>query len=264
MTTTATHLTTVAIHWRDLTDALALPAIHHGFGRGLRGYLAALEEPEMQIVVDHTAKLTTKRDTESGRVVGYGCQLCGDADPGHAHPIGEDRDPAQIGQRPVPLRIHILDTMRTVEQALVECADQTAGSIQRPVMGLLPAAYPAADRARRELLVMQDRQDPRRWSWTGGRPTAPYAALWLLARVQAAPGPFRPLTVLQLDHITAVARTAADRIEQALDIAAQRKTLERRHDCGGRIDVHGGEGRPPLAHCTGCGRIWTEGGVIAA
>lgn len=233
MTTTATHLQIVAMHWRDLNDALGAPTIHNGFGIGLRGHLAALDE-------DHDALTQARADERA------------------------DSSPDALGTRPVPLRIHILDTMRTVETALVECADQTAGSIQRPVMGLLPATYPAADRARRELLVMQDRQDPRRWSWTGGRPTAPYAALWLLARVQAAPGPFRPLTVLQLDHITAVARTAADRIEQALDIAAQRKTLERRHDCGGRIDVHGGEGRPPLAHCTGCGRIWAEGGVIAA
>jgi hypothetical protein len=49
-----------------------------------------------------------------------------------------------------------------------------------------------------------------------------------------------------------------------LDIAAQRRTLEQRCACGGEIDVHGGEGRLPVAHCTGCGRIWTEGGVIAA
>ena len=234
MTTTATHLQIVAMHWRDLNDALGAPALHNGFGIGLRGHLAALDEPLL-------ADLKQARADERA-----------------------DSSPDALGTRPVPLRIHILDTMRTVETALVECADQTAGSIQRPVMGLLPAAYPAADRARRELLAMQDRRDPRRWSWTGGRPTAPYAALWLLARVQGAPGPFRPLTALQLDHITAVARTAADRIEQALDIAAQRKTLERRHDCGGRIDVHGGEGRPPLAHCTGCGRIWAEGGVVAA
>ena len=234
MTTTATHLQIVAMHWRDLNDALGAPALHNGFGIGLRGHLAALDEPLL-------ADLKQARADERA-----------------------DSSPDALGTRPVPLRIAILDTMRQVEAALVDTADQTASSIQRPVMGLLPAAYPAADRARRELLAMQDRRDPRRWSWTGGRPTAPYAALWLLARVQGAPGPFRPLTALQLDHITAVARTAADRIEQALDIAAQRKTLERRHDCGGRIDVHGGEGRPPLAHCTGCGRIWAEGGVVAA
>lgn len=155
--------------------------------------------------------------------------------------------------------------MRIVHEQLLQCADQIAGSVQRPVMGLLPDGYPAADRARRELLVMQDRKDPRRWKWTGDRPAAPYTALWLLARVQGAPGPFRPLTPPQSDHIANVARDAARRVEEALDIAAQRRTLEQRHDtCGGRIDVHGGEGRPLVAHCTGCGRIWTEGGAVAA
>jgi hypothetical protein len=111
---------------------------------------------------------------------------------------------------------------------------------------------------------MQDRRDPRRWSWTGSRPDTPYAALWLLGRVQGAPGPFRPLTVLQLDDIGSVARDAAQRVEEALDIAAQRKTLERRHGCGGRIDVHGGSGAQPVGHCTGCGQIWSEGGMVAA
>jgi len=237
MTTTA-HLHTVALHWRHLADALGAPALHNGFGIGLRGHLAALDE------------------TEAGRTL-MEAQLAR-ADE------RADSSPDALGTRPVPLRIAILDTMRTVEATLLDCADQIAGSIQRPVMGLLPTTYPATDRRRRELLVMQDRADPRRWSWTKTRPTASYTALWLLARVQAKPGPFRPLTPPQHDHITSVARTCAEHVERALDIAAQRKTLEQRHDCGGRIDVHGGEGRPPLAHCRGCGRIWSEQGVAAA
>ena len=232
--TTAAHLQTCAIHWRDLRDALGAPTIHHGFGIGLRGHLAALNEIDPALLVQARADERT------------------------------DSSPDALGERPVPVRLAILDTMRAVRAQLLECADQTASAVQRPVMGLLPKTYPAADRARRELLVMQDRGDPRRWSWTGGRPDAPYAALWLLARVQGAPGPFRPLTPVQADAIGRVARQSADQVERALDIAAQRRTLEQRHDCGGRIDVHGGEGRPPVAHCTGCGRIWTEQGVAAA
>ncbi|MEV5349501.1 hypothetical protein [Streptomyces achromogenes] len=54
------------------------------------------------------------------------------------------------------------------------------------------------------------------------------------------------------------------RLERALDIAAQRRTLEQRHDCGGRIDVLGGEGRVPVAHCSRCGTVWAEGGILAA
>lgn len=235
MTTTATHLTTCAIHWRDLTDALGQPVVHHGFGKGLRGHLATLAEYDLDA-------LTQARADERA-----------------------DSAPDAPGQRPIPIRLTVHEVMRTVHADLLDCADQIASGVQRPVMGPLPAGYPAADRARRELLVMRDRADPRRWSWTRSRPDAPYTALWLLARVQGAPGPFRPLTPPQLDHIAGVARSAAQRVEQALDIAAQRRTLEQRHDgCGGRIDVHGGEGRPPVAHCTGCGRVWSEGGVIAA
>lgn len=230
---TTTHLRTIAMHWTDLRDALGQPAIHGGFGIGLRGHLAALTE------TDYDTRAQARADERA------------------------DSSPEALGERPVPLRIHILDTMQAVEAALIECADQTAATVQRVVMSPLPEAYPPADRARRELLVLQDRADPRRWSWTGGRPDARYAALWLLARVQGAPGPFRPLTAVQLDAIAGVARDAADRIERALDIAAQRKTLEQRHGCGGRIDVHGGEGKQPLAHCTGCGQVWAEG-VIAA
>ncbi|MFC8515511.1 hypothetical protein [Streptomyces sp. NPDC057257] len=233
MTTAATHLRSIALHWTDLTNALGQPAIHHGFGIGLRGHLATLEDPDTTTLAQ--ARIDERADTA----------------------------PDAPGERPVPVRLTILDTMRQAEAVLLDCADQIASSVQRPVMNPLPDSYPPADRRRRGLLVLQDRNDPRRWSWTGGRPAAPYAALWLLARVQGLPGPFRALTVLQIDHVTTVARDTAGRIERALDIAAQRKTLEQRHECGGAIDIHGGEGRPPVAHCTGCGRIWTEQGVAA-
>lgn len=234
MSTTA-HLTSVALHWRDLTDALGAPAVHNGFGIGLRGHLAALAEPDIDLLAQ--ARADERADSA----------------------------PDAPGQRPIPIRLQVHETMRIVHAQLLECADAIAGSVQRPVMGLLPAGYPEADRRRRELLVMQDRADPRRWSWTKVRPDAWYAALWLLARVQGAPGPFRPLTPLHRDHIDRVAREAARRLEEALDITAQRRTLEQRHEgCGGRIDVHGGEGRPPVAHCRGCGRIWSEGGMVAA
>lgn len=238
MTTTATHLRTCAMHWRDLQDALGAPAIHNGFGIGLRGHLAALEEldADRALMEAHLARMDERADS----------------------------DPDAPGQRPIPIRLAVHETMRIVHTQLLECADQIAGSVQRPIMGLLPDGYPPADRHRRELLVMQDRADPRRWSWTSTRPDAPHAALWLLARVQGAPGPFRPLTPVQHDAIGRVAREAANRVERTLDIAAQRRTLEQRHTCGGRIDVHGGEGRPPVAHCTGCGRVWAEAGVTAA
>jgi hypothetical protein len=147
--------------------------------------------------------------------------------------------------------------MRIVRAVLADCADQIAASVQRPVMGLLPEGYPAADRARRELLVMQDRRDPRRWSWASARPDAPYTALWLLGRVQGSPGPFRPLTAPQADHIATIARGCATRIEQALDVGERRATLARPcPDCGGTLQLHGGAGAAPVARCTSCGHVW--------
>ncbi|WP_394425480.1 hypothetical protein [Streptomyces sp. SGAir0957] len=88
----------------------------------------------------------TIRD-EAGRTTGYRCVHCGDLDPGHAHPVGEERDPGQLGQRPVPIRLFIADTMRAVEAALHTTADQIADSVQRQPIRPAPAAWPTADRA---------------------------------------------------------------------------------------------------------------------
>jgi hypothetical protein len=246
MTTAATHLRTVALHWADLHEAAGQPAQLGAFGLGLRGYLARLEDAEQIEYERHQA----------------------------AHLRTLERDPIQLGNRPVPVRLHILDTMRAVEAALIACADDIAHAAQRAPISvpaarkadyrtLREARIAATDRQRKVELAVADERDPRRWRYTGHR-TAPHAALWLLARVERAPGPCRRITDAEEQRIGRVAAGACERVEGALDIAAQRKTLEQRHDCGGRIDVHGGEGRPPVAHCTGCGAIWTEGGVIAA
>lgn len=251
MTTTATHLRTIALHWTDLHEAAGQPVTVGAFGLGLRGYLARLDAAD--------------RDE-----YGY--------DRAHAaHLRSQERDPLQLGERPIPVRLHILDTMRAVEAALVACADDIAHAAQRtpiaaptarrtathPYLTQRDADIAAADRARRAQLAHADLHDPRRWKYTGRR-TAPHAALWLLARIERAPGPCRRITEQEEKRIGTIAAGAAARIERALDIAAQQRTLEQPCTCGGRIDVHGGEGRPPLAHCTGCGRVWSEGGVVAA
>lgn len=246
MTTTATHLRTIALHWNDLHEAAGQPAQLGAFGLGLRGYLARLEDAEQIEYERHQA----------------------------AHLRTLERDPIQLGDRPTPVRLHILDTMRVVEAALVACADDIAHASQRAPISvpaarkadyrtLREARIAAADRQRKTELAHADQHDPRRWRYTGRR-TAPHAALWLLARIERAPGPCRRLTDVEETRIGVVAEGAAERIERALDIAAQHRTLEQRCGCGGAIDVHGGEGRPPLAHCTGCGRIWSEQGVAVA
>ncbi|MFF6829613.1 hypothetical protein [Streptomyces longwoodensis] len=251
MTTTATHLRTIALHWTDLHEAAGTPAQIGAFGLGLRGYLTRLDQADAE-------QLEYERHQA-------------------AHLRSLERDPIQLGDRPVPVRLHILDTMRTVETALIACADDIAHAVQRaPIAGPTArrtAAHPyltqreadiaAADRNRRAQLAHADLVDPRRWRYTGRR-SAPYAALWLLARVERAPGPCRRITEQEEQRIGNVAAGAAARVERALDIAAQRRTLAQPCACGGEIDVHGGEGRAPLAHCTGCGRVWTEGGMVAA
>ena len=241
-TSAATDLRTIATTWVDLNDALGAPAVIAGFGRGLSAYMAALEETDL----DAAAELRAL-----------------------------ERDPAQLGQRPIPIRLQVYATMRTVEAALTGCAAAVAEHVQRPPMPM-PAPRRAAyaktraerlvweDHARRVQAAQDDAADPRRWRWTGAAPTAPYTALWLLARVEGCPGPFRPLQDAQQAHITAVAAEARRRVESILDTGAATAVLAHPcPDCGGTITVYGGAGASPLANCRDCGGVWSELGAVA-
>lgn len=231
--TTAAHLWTIAHHWRDLTTALTTTgtATWPPAGR-MSDYLRALDDADAELA-------------EAARwQAAYARQYL-------------DRDPAQVGATRPPLRIEILDTMRTVETRLTETGDQVAAVVQRSPMTFAPRKWPAADRARRDALARADTVDPRRWRY-GGRHTAPHTALWLLARVQGAGGPFRPLPEREAQLIASVAQEACTRVENALDIAARTAVIAHPcPGCGGRIEMYGGAGASPAAHCTGCGRTWT-------
>lgn len=232
--TTAEHLRTIALRWTDLTDALATTGTTTWPPAGrMTDYLRALDDADAELA-------------EAARwQAAYARQYL-------------DRDPAQIGATRPPLRIAVLDTMRTVETALVATGDQVAAAVQRSPMAGAPRSWPAADRARRNQLALADAADPRRWRY-GGRHTAPHTALWLLARVQDRPGPFTPLPDRERRLIANVAREACARVENALDIAARTAVIaEPCPDCGGRLDMHGGAGAAPVAHCTACGRTWAE------
>ncbi|MGV2918475.1 hypothetical protein [Streptomyces alfalfae] len=245
-TTTATHLRTIALHWHDLHDAAGQPVQHGAFGLGLRGYLARLDELDAE-----------QQEHERQQA---------------AHLRSLERDPIQLGERTVPVRLHILDTMRAVEAALIACADDIARQVQRPPMSMPRPQRAAVTRTRAERLAWRTgpgrSSRPRRTLSThdGGTSmgsTPPRTPRPGFSPVSSRrPGPCRPLDEAQERRIGKVAAGAAERVERVLDIAAQRRTLQQRCACGGAIDVHGGEGRAPLAHCTGCGRVWSEGGVI--
>lgn len=234
MTTTATTLRTLITLWPDLHAALGDRPIHGAYGLGLRGYLAAIEAH----------------------------------DPIEAAALrSEERDPAQLGDRPVPLNLAIYDTMRTVEAALAHCAEVTASAVQIEPIPLPGRDWPAADRARRAAVSRADLADRRRWRYGRATPPATYTALWLLARVERRPGPFRALDDVQQRYIRTVATEALRRAQAALDTDADRRTeLGPEHGCacGGTIEVYGGGGATPCARCIGCGALWTEAGVIAA
>lgn len=221
MTSTAAALTTIALRWTDLRDALTThntswpPA-------GRADILRALDE------LDHT-------DAAELRATGVPLRTVA-----------------------APLDLTVLDLMTLTETALVDCADQTAAVIQRQPMSRAPRGWPESDRARRDLLAETDRTDRRRWRFVGHR-TAPHAALWLYGRITGTGGPFTPLNEQHQAHINAVARTAAQRVTYALDIASQVAPLAPPcPDCSGTVNLHGGAGASPTAHCTACGRTWAE------
>ena len=167
------------------------------------------------------------------------------------------RDGSGTGDAPAPCRIDILDTQRTVHTALVELADQIAAAVQRSPMSYAPTSWPAADQVRRNALANADVADPRRWRYRGTRPSAPYTALWLLARVTARPGPFNRLTDRHHHHIATVAAESVRRIEQALQLTRLSRPAGYPCFCGGDIHIHGGDGHPPTLACNRCGRSYT-------
>ncbi|MEV7867452.1 hypothetical protein AB0P17_15425 [Streptomyces sp. NPDC088124] len=264
---TAQHLWTIARHWPDLAEALTTRTATWPPAMGI----AALAHP----ADSEEAEAATWR-AEALRLL--------------------ERSPDQPGWTAAPLHLGVLDTIATVEGALIELADQTADAVQRPQTSPPPPRrattrpgtagapggfdFPAhattvqarrvqehEDR-RRALAAMRDARDPRRWQLPAsgqgapqadwGRRTGDRAALWLLARVQHAPGPVRRrLNPLETARITTVAATAARMVERALDLGAERARIAVPcPHCGGTVTMYGGSGVAPGAHCAGCGRTW--------
>ncbi|MGW1938983.1 hypothetical protein [Streptomyces goshikiensis] len=242
MTTTATPaalLRQIALTWPQLTTALEDGTTGNWPPAGrMTDYLAALDDTAAAEQRYHRAR----------------------------HRLILDRDPAQLGTTRPPLSIHVHDTIRTIETALAGCADVIASKVQTEPIPAPGRDWPTADRARRAAASRADIADPRRWRFRGRTPRAPYTALWLLARVECRPGPFRPLIDADRRYIGGIAREAIARMDVVLGLSV----TEVRHDaacpdCAGPVTVRTEAGDPPTARCAGdCGRVWTLADAAAA
>lgn len=226
--TTADHLHHVLNHWTDLQTALGTQQ-------------ADTWPPVMGIARLHDHLKATEDAVEQRAL---------------------ERSPEQLGATAAPLRIAVLDTMTELDRRLVDVADSIASAVQRVPTTRAPVrvAGPGDDIALQlKTLILRDEADERRWSFTDPRRrTAPYAAAWLLARHDGAPGPFAKLTGVHQDQIADAARRAADQIDQALEMARRTQVLERPcPHCRGVLRVEGGDGQVPTVKCRGCGRRWT-------
>ncbi|GHA28816.1 hypothetical protein GCM10010372_30830 [Streptomyces tauricus] len=231
--TAATHLQTVINHWTDLQQAL--------------GTTQADTWPPVMGIARLADHLKADDERQEQRAL--------------------ERSPDQIGATAAPLRVQILDTMRALDEQLVDAADIIADHVQRPATsGKVRVAGPGDDVALAlRTLILKDEADARRWSFTDPRRrTAPFAAAWLLARHDGAPGPFAKLTPLHQDAIATAARHAASQVEHALEMTRKTQVLDRPcPHCRGVLRIEGGDGQDPAVKCRGCGRTWTGYTTVA-
>jgi hypothetical protein len=264
---TADDLQVVIDHWTHMRDLIDTSQASDTWppAMGKSEYLHDLDRTrrEFELAIEHAQHLITKTD-EHGRPQ-YECVHCDYVGEGGPHTPRTDRDGLALGERPVPLRLHVVDACRAVENALCTLADEVAAAVQlapmspmRPVKHagyatLREAQVAAADRARRDLLAAADAASPARWSFRGGR-SAVRAAEWLLARIEGQPGPFLPLRSLHRAHIAVVAAAAARRVERTIGGSVDRYSVPMDEPCpycGGRLTMHAGGGEDDAVTCSG-------------
>ncbi|WP_189552645.1 hypothetical protein [Streptomyces lavendofoliae] len=143
-----------------------------------------------------------------------------------------------LGARPVPIRLSILDTQRTVEKALLALADQVAADTHRAPLPVRPSSFAAST--------------PRHWRQQHRvSRNAPTAALWLQARLLETPA----LSEIRVQQITFVAAGAAHRIDRALNLARLQTPLNRPcPQCAAPdgLFIEGGDGTEPAVWCAHC------------
>jgi hypothetical protein len=159
--------------------------------------------------LDHPQRLVTTRH-HTGQLY-YECAFCERVGEGHSHPVREDRDPAQLGERPVPIRLHVADACRAIEVALCGLADSIASRD-----ALDPADWHGTDRAQR---------------------TVPAAARYLLGRLG---GPCCGTHDTEQARIAEFAREAAARLDRVLGISRTSAVMPGRPCpwCGGDLVLH--------------------------
>jgi hypothetical protein len=236
-TATAIHLQYVIDNWQHLTDMLDT---RHGApwppAARMSDHIAALDK----------ADATTEEIAEAAAHLRAGRRLAERADSRFT-----------LGESPAPIRLAIVDTMRTVTADLVYLVDVLAQEVQRPPMSKAPAHWLPADRATRDQLAAQDAGDPRRWRY-GQTRSATYAAGWLLGRIERCPGPFLPLGPSQVRRIEAAAGAAQQQVERALDGVRRAQVVDRPCPlCGGILGMASGDGQAPIVACFQCQQEWT-------
>lgn len=274
MTTAADHLSTLTTLWPELLDACTTPNTSTWPPAGLRDHLQRLDTLDREETTTyHHQRLIHTRHQPTGQPW-YECVDCTHVGDGHNHTPRPDRDPAQLGERPILISVRAHDTRVAAEAALHHLATDIAKTNQHAVLtGARPhIGFHTTERARRiaeqdatmrNANARADAEHPQRWHFDA-RPDAIRAALWLRSRLLDHRAPCEPLTDEQRQRIEKVTAGALARVEGVLDRADVPQKLARPCPCGGIIEVHGGAGSTPCARCTGCGALWTEAGVIAA
>lgn len=245
-------LQVVTTHWphmRALLDTTTPPTTRAEYLRRLEQY----DRDETALTLQHTPQLITRID-EHGRTQ-YECARCTYSGNTRTHLPRGDRDPHALGERPAPLRLHVLDACRAVEIALCTLADQIAADIQRDTIKPLRHAIPGDPVGLQlAMLAARDEADPARWRYNMGDRTAVRAAEWLAARLRGDDGPCRPLTPTHRARIAAVAREAARRIERTIGSSTDRLSITMDRPCpycGHDLTLHADGGDTDTVTCSG-------------